>query len=350
MEMKEIIRQRRKKCGLTQEQMAAYLGVSAPAVNKWESGATCPDLSILPALARLLQTDPNTLLGFHENLSKEEITLFGNEVAEIIKDGRIETAFEMIKRKVEEYPACGQLQYQMATLLRGAKILFDFSEEENRKANILAVSLYERAMGCKEQKFVELSRYALASMYIMEEKYEKATELANLLPDYQQLDKRQLQISIYMKQKKYEEAARLMEVKLYGLIQEVFLNLDQLACAAVCEGNHERAWELADYSKKVMEIYNWDYSGYVVSFSVAMKEKDAEKAMKILKKMLLSLEKPEALMESPLFSHQKKKDLQSSFGKQMISSILKAIEKEEEYKFIWEREDYQKLIRTIKMQ
>jgi len=40
MKMNEIIRERRLKKGFTQEQMANYLGVSAPAVNKWEKGVS----------------------------------------------------------------------------------------------------------------------------------------------------------------------------------------------------------------------------------------------------------------------------------------------------------------------
>ena len=56
MQMKDIIRKKRRECGYTQEQLAAYLGVSAPAVNKWESGATFPDVALLSPLARLLKT------------------------------------------------------------------------------------------------------------------------------------------------------------------------------------------------------------------------------------------------------------------------------------------------------
>lgn len=33
-----VIREKRKELGLTQEQVAGYLGVSTPAVNKWEKG------------------------------------------------------------------------------------------------------------------------------------------------------------------------------------------------------------------------------------------------------------------------------------------------------------------------
>ena len=63
MTIHQTIRTRRRLLGLTQEEVAEYLGVTAPAVNKWEKGSTCPDIALLPPLARLLQTDLNTLFG-----------------------------------------------------------------------------------------------------------------------------------------------------------------------------------------------------------------------------------------------------------------------------------------------
>lgn len=38
MKIGEIIREKRKELSLTQEQLADLLGVSAPAVHKWEKG------------------------------------------------------------------------------------------------------------------------------------------------------------------------------------------------------------------------------------------------------------------------------------------------------------------------
>ena len=40
MQIAEVIRTYRKKLNLTQEEMANRLGVSAPAVNKWENGGS----------------------------------------------------------------------------------------------------------------------------------------------------------------------------------------------------------------------------------------------------------------------------------------------------------------------
>ncbi|MBO1679741.1 helix-turn-helix domain-containing protein [Bittarella massiliensis (ex Durand et al. 2017)] len=47
---RQIAENRRAK-GLTQEQLAEAFGVSPQAVSKWENGASCPDILLLPKLA-----------------------------------------------------------------------------------------------------------------------------------------------------------------------------------------------------------------------------------------------------------------------------------------------------------
>lgn len=57
----------RKKLGLTQNQLARMLGVSAQAVSKWERGISCPDISLLDEIANALQIFLSALLGIPEN-------------------------------------------------------------------------------------------------------------------------------------------------------------------------------------------------------------------------------------------------------------------------------------------
>ena len=85
MKINQIIREKRKELSLTQEQIAEFLGVSTPAVSKWERGSTYPDITLLPALARLLRTDLNTLLSFSDDLSDIEIKIFVNALYQTIQ-------------------------------------------------------------------------------------------------------------------------------------------------------------------------------------------------------------------------------------------------------------------------
>ena len=68
MDNKSVFRmnlvKRRKALGLTQEQLAARLNVSPQAVSKWETDASHPDVELLPALAEVLETTVDALVGY----------------------------------------------------------------------------------------------------------------------------------------------------------------------------------------------------------------------------------------------------------------------------------------------
>ena len=55
--------QHRKALGLTQDQLAEKLGVTAQAVSKWENDQSCPDITTLPKLAAIFGTTTDALLG-----------------------------------------------------------------------------------------------------------------------------------------------------------------------------------------------------------------------------------------------------------------------------------------------
>lgn len=46
-----ILIENRHKRGITQDELASYIGVSKAAVSKWETGTTYPDITLLPQLA-----------------------------------------------------------------------------------------------------------------------------------------------------------------------------------------------------------------------------------------------------------------------------------------------------------
>ncbi len=53
----------RKVYGLTQEQLAEQLGITSKAISKWENNLNCPDVSLIPQLAKIFNITIDELFG-----------------------------------------------------------------------------------------------------------------------------------------------------------------------------------------------------------------------------------------------------------------------------------------------
>lgn len=179
MKINEIIREKRKEIGITQEQMALSLGVSTPAVNKWEKGTSYPDITLLPAVARLLKTDLNTLMSFKEELSKQEIINFTNELAESLKKDGFSAGYEMAMKKINEYPCCDKLIKSVAMILEGAMIMFGVDNKEKYENEI--EKLYERICNSNDIEASSSAKAMLISKYTNRNEYEKAQNMIDSL-------------------------------------------------------------------------------------------------------------------------------------------------------------------------
>ena len=60
------IAEARRRARLTQNDLAARVGVTAQAVSKWEQGRSCPDIAILDEIADALGISLFELLGMEE--------------------------------------------------------------------------------------------------------------------------------------------------------------------------------------------------------------------------------------------------------------------------------------------
>ena len=67
------IRQLRKAKNMSQEELAALLGVSFQAVSKWETGAAMPDITLIPAIAFLFGVSTDELFEYNRLENEERI-------------------------------------------------------------------------------------------------------------------------------------------------------------------------------------------------------------------------------------------------------------------------------------
>ena len=197
MKINQIIRQRRRELSLTQEQVAAYLGVSTPAVNKWEKGSTYPDITLLPALARLLRTDLNTLLSFQEDLSDVEIETFVDHLDQMVQEQGYQAAFQAAWDKVQEYPTCEALLYSAALYLEGA--LSCTQSNSLREYQTTLETWYQRLARSDTQEVRDTAVGMLISYARNRGEFSKAEELIQTLPD-SPIDKEEQLAILYQRQ------------------------------------------------------------------------------------------------------------------------------------------------------
>ena len=104
MTIGERIKRLRKENDMTQEKLADYLCVSYQAVSKWECGLSCPDISLIVPLARLLKVSTDELLGAvaeEAGARYKELERLHNDT---YKTGDISERVKISEAATREYP------------------------------------------------------------------------------------------------------------------------------------------------------------------------------------------------------------------------------------------------------
>ena len=341
MKIHEIIRQRRQVLGLTQEQLAAKLGVSAPAVNKWERAVSYPDITLLPPLARALGVDLNTLLSFQEDLTEESIAAFLNQLYETAQAQGAAAAFRLAREKLRESPNSDPLAYQLATLLEGLQTLYPGGMGEDTTAQeTLIAALYEQSAQSGDPKIREWGTYTLAGRCIAQGDLDRAEALLGQLSDTNR-DKRTRMADLRHKQGRTEEAWVLLEQELFNQalsLQSVLLSMIDLAAE---EGDRQCAEAFSETAQRIGETM--DLSEYAVlsaPFQLAAAERDGPRALELLDRLLHSLMVPWDLSASPLYRHLPTKEAAGEAQAALLEPILGQVETDPECAFLRELPEY----------
>jgi len=73
----------RRRAGLTQDHVSEQLGVTPQAVSKWENDISCPDITLLPEIAKIYNTTVDELLSAEP---VKDVALIEKEVRKDIND------------------------------------------------------------------------------------------------------------------------------------------------------------------------------------------------------------------------------------------------------------------------
>lgn len=134
LRISEHIVKLRKQKGITQDELASFLGVTKASVSKWENGQSMPDIMLLPEIATYFDVTVDELLGYEPQLSKEQIQKIYGELGENFAQMPFEDAFAKSEALVKKYYSCYLFLLQICVLWLNHYML---AEEKERQEEIL---------------------------------------------------------------------------------------------------------------------------------------------------------------------------------------------------------------------
>ena len=342
MNIGNVIRKYRKEAGLTQEEMANRLGVTTPAVNKWENGNSKPDIELLAPIARLLHISLDTLLSFREDLTPAEIGEIVKQMDRMFEVEEFDTVYEWALKKVKEYPDCNLLIWQIAVILDARRMLENCVEPEKYDKQINA--WYEIALKDENEEIRHRAADSLFGFYLRKKEYAKAESYLEYFSDYDPMKKIH-QGSLYKDQGKTEEAYKIFESVLFSEYQTLNFSFSFILNLAIEENDMESARILSEKMSAMAGIFDMGkYNECSAMLEVMCAEKNVEGTYRIVEQLLQNVDRLGDFQKSMLFRHMKFKETDSSYYQEIKERLIEEFRESEEFGYMNEHEGWKALM------
>ena len=238
MTIGDTIRKYRKENNMTQEDVAVSLGVSTPAVNKWERGVTMPDIALLSPMARLFHITTDQLLSFKSDLSDKEVGDIVQEINHSFEKEEFSSVFSRIEALVREYPSSYSLILSLSLILESQCTIKDIPDRDKydswieKHAHILLESGVEsiRLQGAD----------LLFNLYMRQKRYDEAEKCLEHF-SLQNPERKRKKASIYVEKGEYEEAFKALEETLFSEGEVIEATVNEMYVREMKTGEYDQA-------------------------------------------------------------------------------------------------------------
>ena len=332
MNIAEVIRKYRKEAGMTQEEMANRLGVTAPAVNKWENGNSKPDIELLAPIARLLHISLDTLMSFHEELTPSEIGEIIREMDTMFVSEGFETVYEWAADKIKEYPNCNMLIWQLVVMLDARRLTDVTIDSEKYDEQINA--WYELVLKDEDEKIKRHAADSLFGFYLRKREYVKAEEYLQYFSDNDPM-KKIYQGRLYKEQGDKENAYKTFEDIVLSAYHTLNIAFSLMTGLALEEGDIQEARYLAEKMGAIAGIFEMGkYHECASMLDVVCAEKNVEETYHIVEQLLTSVDSLCDFQKSRLFQHMKFNEQKSSFTENLKEKLLEGFRNSESFGYM----------------
>ncbi|WP_074143044.1 helix-turn-helix domain-containing protein [Clostridioides difficile] len=211
--------------------------MSTPAVSKWESGNSYPDIELLPLLADFFNVSIDKLLNYKIDLSEEEVMKIYKELESGFARIEIDLSTEEPKEEfrqdlesvkklsnmyIEKYPKSYLLKLRICSLYQMYSYKFGKSELNDRVKETMNI-LEDIVRNTDDIQIKETALIILSNAYCMLEDYEKAELYLNMI--HKSIGDTSVNLAmIYLKQNRLEEAEILLQNKLFSNVFNISMD------------------------------------------------------------------------------------------------------------------------------
>ena len=344
----------RKVKKMTQEQLADMLGVSSPAVSKWETNSSYPDITMLCPLARALGTDVDTLLSYEETLSEEKQGQYMTEIIGMVREGKGMEAEEKLERLLHSYPSSMSLKFNSIAVftLLGMNHPGDGEDKEAEKDRERWKSRQKEladaiCAGGKSAYYLPAISM-LVALELADDKLDRAEALLEKTSD-NTTDFTMHWVKLYQKKGEFDKALETVQRNLYKRV------LDMQTCLMVMLGENmrfdrEKSLKICDIFRRQEELFGVGGGmGAAVIAEVYLRLGRKEEALGYLEEFTERLVKgmnlPDQTLFYPAFSPE---TMQLQPGIEIRQGVLKGMEKDDCLAELRGEERFQIMIRKLR--
>jgi transcriptional regulator with XRE-family HTH domain len=254
MKIGEVIARKRREKNLTQEQLAEKLGVTTSAVSKWETGSTCPDITLLAPTARALSTTVDELLCFGNEPENAEIEVYTAKARAVYEAQGFDAGWAYCQSLYREYPNSLPLKFSLGYLFQPFLILKEnLTPDETRAYFISTAALYEEVLAGCAPEYTYRATMILISCYTMLKETEKAEALFNRLQP--QAGPTVLSSSLYALRGDNEKALKMTRKSLLNDLAQMEQGLSLLGAYSRESNDTATALALANLSVQMASLF-----------------------------------------------------------------------------------------------
>ena len=334
--MGEIIAKKRKEAGMTQAELAEYVGVSKPAVSKWESGCSFPDIALLPVLASFFDISIDELMGYQPQMNEKNMEVINEKLIKSLSELSADTVFSECCSYISKYYFCWQLILKMSQFMYDHYTMSAAPQEVLKKIIGYTKRIYHQ---CDDNKIKRSAKYLNVCCLINLNEFDEAQKILEDLIE-PVTNAPVLLAFVYNEQGRKSDAQKVISNFIEQNLQLIFAAISSACIYAdetdskICIQKYSALFDLFEAEK--------NYPDHILRFYYALSimhcnMKNKESALEYLCKFITLLENEIHDKNERQFSH-----------KMILETVINFTFRNKSFKILDDEEQYHETINKLK--